>query len=103
VTREADPTIKPVELTEGASRNCKGEGQRILARFAGSGSTLIACANTRLGTSIVEIDLRYIDVRIKRRPVNIGRDYGGQGPFHEVLAETADDNDVILSQPRLTA
>lgn len=70
ISREAKnefhPTQKPVELAERALRNSCPEAGIVLDLFGGSGSTLIACeANGRSGR-LMELNVLYVDVIIRR-------------------------------------
>jgi len=58
------PTQKPVGLIKDILEDYKKE--KILDLFGGSGSTLIACENTKRRCFMMEIDPHYIDVIIKR-------------------------------------
>lgn len=60
------PTQKPVDLVSFALRSASDASDVILDPFAGSGTTLIACAMTNRTARLVELDPRYCDV-IRRR------------------------------------
>ena len=60
------PTMKPVELIERAIQNSSLAGQTVLDAFGGSGSTLIACEQTKRVARLIELDPKYCDVIIKR-------------------------------------
>jgi DNA modification methylase len=60
------PTMKPVELIERAIQNSSLAGQLVLDTFGGSGSTLIACEQTKRVARLVELDPKYCDVIVKR-------------------------------------
>lgn len=69
-TREADlemhPTVKPLAMVKDAILDCSDRGGIVLDAFAGSGTTLLAAAETgRVGYGI-EIDPAYCDVILKR-------------------------------------
>ena len=69
-TREDDlemhPTVKPLGLVRDAILDCSDRGGIVLDAFAGSGTTLLAAAQTgRVGYG-VEIDPTYCDVILKR-------------------------------------
>ena len=60
------PTTKPIELITRAIENSSKQGAIVLDPFAGSGSTIMACAATgRIGRSI-ELDPAYCDVIAQR-------------------------------------
>ena len=60
------PTMKPVELMEYLVRNSSAEGEIVLDTFGGSGSTLLACQKNNRTAYIMELDLRYTDVIVRR-------------------------------------
>ena len=68
--REAElawhPTVKPVALVKDAIRDCSKPQGIILDPFGGSGTTLIAAAQTQRRGYLMELDPRYVDVTIKR-------------------------------------
>lgn len=59
---ELHPTVKPADLIEPAVRNSAPAGGTVADPFAGSGSTLIAAANTGRRARLIEIDPGYCDV-----------------------------------------
>jgi DNA modification methylase len=61
----------------------------VLDPFAGSGTTVIACENTRRRARAVEIDPRYVDVIVKRWQTYTGREaYREDGcSFRDALSE----------------
>jgi DNA modification methylase len=59
---EEHPTMKPVELISRQLANSSRHGDAVLALFAGSGSTLIACEQLGRRCYAVELDPRYCDV-----------------------------------------
>ena len=60
------PTMKPVELSARAIKNSSKANDIVLDLFGGSGSTLIACEQTKRVCYIMELDPRYCDVIRKR-------------------------------------
>ena len=60
------PTMKPVELIERAIQNSSLAGQLVLDAFGGSGSTLIACEQTKRVARLIELDPKYCDVIVTR-------------------------------------
>lgn len=59
-------TEKPVELAVRAVQFSSAAGENVLDLFGGSGSTLIACEQTRRHAFLMEIDPLYCDVIVKR-------------------------------------
>jgi DNA modification methylase len=60
------PTMKPVELVAYAMGNSSKRGDKVLDPFCGSGTTLVAAAQTgRVGFGI-ELSPAYVDVIVKR-------------------------------------
>ena len=60
------PTMKPIELIERAIQNSSLTGQIVLDAFGGSGSTLIACEQTKRVARLIELDPKYCDVIVTR-------------------------------------
>ena len=60
------PTVKPVKLVADAILDCSKRGGIVLDAFAGSGTTLIAAANTGRRGYGIELDPRYCDVIVRR-------------------------------------
>lgn len=60
------PTMKPVELVEYCIGNNTDKNDLVLDLFGGSGTTLLACAQTGRKARLMELDPRYCDV-IRRR------------------------------------
>ena len=60
------PTMKPVELVERAIKNSSKSKDIVLDPFGGSGSTLIACERLGRQCRTSELDLKYVDVIVKR-------------------------------------
>jgi len=60
------PTMKPIELCAKAIKNSSKPKEIVLDLFGGSGSTLIACEQTKRRCYMSEIDPKYCDVIIKR-------------------------------------
>lgn len=58
--------MKPVALISKALRNSSRVGDKVADFFGGSGSTLIACKKLKRRARLVELDLRYNDVIVKR-------------------------------------
>jgi DNA modification methylase len=60
------PTMKPVRLLRKLILNSTKVGDLVYDPFGGSGSTLIACEQTKRKCVMVEIDPHYCEVIIKR-------------------------------------
>jgi len=60
------PTQKPVELSRRALLNSSREGDIVLDPFAGSGTTLISCEQTKRICYSMELEPRFVDVIIER-------------------------------------
>jgi DNA modification methylase len=58
--------MKPVELIERAIQNSSLVGQIVLDTFGGSGSTLIACEQTKRVARLIELAPKYCDVIVTR-------------------------------------
>lgn len=65
-TKDLHPTVKPIEIIEGAiDAACVGHGL-VIDLFGGSGSTLIACEKTNRKCFMMELDPHYCDVIVAR-------------------------------------
>lgn len=60
------PTMKPIELIAYPIECSTKKGQIVLDLFGGSGSTLIACEQTKRCCRMMELDPRYCDVIVNR-------------------------------------
>lgn len=60
------PTMKPVGLFEYQIKNSTIKGENILDLFGGSGTTIIACENSKRNAYVMELDPKYVSVIIKR-------------------------------------
>jgi DNA modification methylase len=60
------PTMKPIDLITKSLRNSTNQKEIVLDSFGGSGSTLIACEQTKRVARIIELDPKYCDVIIER-------------------------------------
>ncbi|MBC7932017.1 MAG: ParB N-terminal domain-containing protein [Rubrivivax sp.] len=60
------PTMKPPELIKMCIKNSTTEGEIVLDPFAGSGSTLVAAAETGRGCYGIEYEPKYVAVILKR-------------------------------------
>jgi len=66
VKSEEHPTMKPVELVARAIYNSSTIGSIVLDLFGGSGTTLIACEQTKRRCYMMELDPKYCDVIVSR-------------------------------------
>jgi DNA modification methylase len=87
VKNDLHPTMKPVELVERALLNSSKTKDIVLDAFGGSGSTLIACEQTKRRCRTIELDPKYVDVIVQRWQDFTGKEAtlaeNGQG-FDEV-------------------
>jgi DNA modification methylase len=60
------PTVKPVKLVADAILDCSKRGGAVLDAFAGSGTTLVAAAQTGRRGYGIELDPHYCDVIVRR-------------------------------------
>lgn len=60
------PTMKPIPLVVNAILNSSKEDDIILDAFGGSGTTIIACEQTKRNARVMEYDPKYVDVIIGR-------------------------------------
>ena len=60
------PTQKPTELFEYLIKTYTNEGDLILDNCAGSGTTAIACLNTKRQFIVMEKEQKYYDIILKR-------------------------------------
>ena len=63
---DGHPTMKPIALCERAINNSSLKDSVIFDLFAGSGSTLIACEQTKRICYAIELDPKYCDVIVTR-------------------------------------
>jgi DNA modification methylase len=87
------PTMKPVALVERAVRNSSKTRDIVLDCFAGSGSTLIACAKAGRQARLIELDPRYCDVIVRRFQDWTGEQAALQGDgrsLEEIAAQRSD-------------
>jgi DNA modification methylase len=68
--------MKPVELVARAFFNSSNEGDVVLDLFGGSGTTILAAAQTERLCCSMELDPKYVDVIVKRYIQNAGSDAG---------------------------
>ena len=84
------PTQKPVALGVEAIDKTTTRGAIVLDLFGGSGSTLMACEQTKRNARLMELDPRYADVIVKRWEAHTGKqavlEATGQ-TFSDVMAE----------------
>jgi DNA modification methylase len=67
------PTVKPVAMVADAVRDCTRRGDIVLDSFGGSGTTLIACEQTRRKARLIELDPIYCDQIVRRWQKLTGR------------------------------
>jgi len=60
------PTVKPVPLFEHLIKTYTNEGELVLDNTAGSGTTAIACLNTKRQFIVMEQEQKYYDMILKR-------------------------------------
>lgn len=60
------PTMKPIELCARGIKNSSNVNDIVYEPFGGSGSTLMACEQTKRKCYTMELDPKYVDVIIKR-------------------------------------
>ena len=58
--------MKPIELITRSINNSSRMNDLVLDGFGGSGSTLIACEQTKRKARLVELDPKYCDVIVTR-------------------------------------
>jgi DNA modification methylase len=63
---ELHPTMKPVELVARMVRNSSRPGGIVYEPFSGSGSTMIACEQSRRLCRAMELDPKYVAVALER-------------------------------------
>lgn len=86
------PTMKPIPLLAYPIMNSTMTNCTVLDPFGGSGSTLIACEQTKRTCFMMELDEKYCDVIIKRYIEQVGsvqdvsvERYGKTIPYSEVV------------------
>jgi site-specific DNA-methyltransferase (adenine-specific) len=60
------PTMKPIALVAYCIENSSERGDIVLDLFGGSGTTLLACENTKRKCRMMELDPKYCDVIVAR-------------------------------------
>lgn len=70
---EYHPTQKPVNLMEYFIEKSSNEGDLVFDSFAGSGSTAIACYNTKRNFIGAEINKEFYDVAMKRIQIEMSQ------------------------------
>lgn len=68
------PTMKPIPLLAYPLLNSSMTGCTVLDPFGGSGSTLLACEQTKRRCYMVELDEKFCDVIVKRYIEQVGSD-----------------------------
>lgn len=64
--KKAHPTEKPVDLLEFYIKNSSNVGDVVLDPFMGSGSTGVACINTKRNFIGIELDEKYFNIAKER-------------------------------------
>lgn len=85
---DAHPTVKPVKMVADAILDCSKRSGLIVDAFAGSGTTLLAAAQTARVGAGVEIDPHYADLIIRRLEAETG-EAAIHGETLDSFAETA--------------
>ena len=70
VERPEHPTQKPVDLLEWLIKTYTNEGETVLDSCMGSGSTGVACKNTKRNFIGIEIEKEYFEISKKRCEIN---------------------------------
>lgn len=70
------PTMKPIALCARAIQNSSQRGDIVFDPFGGSGSTLIACEQTKRRCRTMELDPKYCDVIVQRYSELMGTNDG---------------------------
>lgn len=93
------PTMKPVALVAYPIRNSSMQGCVVLDPFGGSGSTLIACEETKRVCYTAELDEKYADVIVERYIQYTGTNEnvrlirnGKEIPYREIKNQKLSDN-----------
>lgn len=68
------PTMKPVDLFQYQICNSSSKGDIVLDLFGGSGTTMIACEQSKRKARIMELDPKYCDVIVRRWQNLTGKD-----------------------------
>lgn len=89
------PTMKPVELVRRAVLNSSCPGDLVLDSFGGSGTTMIACEQTRRHARLLELDPCFVDVIVRRWEQSTGRQarLAGTGEAFLAVARARDGGD----------
>ena len=66
VSKYLHPTQKPIRLIQKAIVNSSDPGDNVMDLFGGSGSTLIACEQSKRRCFMMELDPHYVKIIIKR-------------------------------------
>ena len=86
------PTMKPIALIVNAILNSTKSGQLVLDIFGGSGSTMIACEQTKRKCLMMELSPAYVDVIVRR-----WQTFTGKEATHAVTGETFNSMDVACA------
>jgi site-specific DNA-methyltransferase (adenine-specific) len=72
--KRVHPTQKPIKILSEIINDFTSSKDKIADLFGGSGSTLIACEQTKRVCFMMELDPRYVDVIRKRYAKFIGKE-----------------------------
>ncbi len=96
----AHPTVKPLRMIADIVLDASRPGDIVLDGFLGSGTTLLACEQTKRICRGMELDPRYVDVAIKRWETMTGN-HAVHEPsgktYSELAAESGSDLEEALS------
>ena len=74
------PTQKPIPLFENLIKTYTNEGELVLDNTAGSGTTAIACLNTKRQFIVMEKEQKYYDIILKRLE-DFNKSFSNETPF----------------------
>lgn len=93
------PTVKPMEMVADAIRDASQPRDIILDPFGGSGTTLLAAQETGRRARLVELDLLYVDVIIRRAALaGLSAMHAETGETFEAVAERRRQASVATAQ-----
>ena len=91
----AHPTVKPTNLVAEAIRDVSHRGGLVLDPFGGSGTTILAAEKTGRRARLMELDLAYVDVAVRRWQALTGSEavLDGRGStFAQTAAERREED-----------
>ena len=92
---EIHPTVKPVSMFVDAILDCSHRGGIVLDCFGGSGTTVIAAERTGRTARVMELDLLYADLIVRR-----WQSFTGNRAIHASTGATFDEMTSIRSGER---